>query len=141
MNPLHPADDILIRFIGPEYITKPLQAEYEKRKKISEGYCNEGFVKHILNLLNLRHFIGTEAMHTEKECAICLEYRDEFHHAPVNTCENSNCSESFHSTCLKTFSEDRLNKLKFFNIVTIDCPIPYCGSSIKFDLNCENSLQ
>lgn len=141
LSPLHPLDDVTLSFIGPEYLLKPIRETYEKNKKLSEGYDNEGFLRHICNLMNILYFPELhEGMPTEKDCAICLDYRDESTRAPFCFCENAKCQGVFHASCLQKYIEDKQHVVIFFNLVSGPCPMPYCGAYFKIDTTLFDNL-
>lgn len=139
LNPRHTLDDILITFIGPEYKVKPIRETYEINKKNSPGYDNEGFLRHILNLIELKYFLEqAEGMQTEKECSICLEYRDDLQKAPLIYCEREACEGAFHESCLQKFIADKREKMLVCEVVIGPCPMLHCGSIFRFNTNIFN---
>lgn len=122
LDPIHPQNLAQCQFMGADGIVDPL------KKKLNANLENWDMNRSVLqNLEDLLEMEFPSPNNTKKEefigeCGICYTYRLDTE-LPTKVCENAQCGQSYHQSCLhewlKTLSTSRYS----FNIVFGECPM------------------
>lgn len=123
-NPMN-IKDVHVNFIGKNEQVQKMTELYNKQDSEEE------------NIYWKLHFLRYELEEEEDQsnddkidCGICLEYYDESDKCPLIFCNNSMCSQAFHSTCLNRHL--KVSNLKILNVAVGECP--FCKFKIQINL-------
>lgn len=114
-------DDLVIEFIGPRELTSGMQEKYRDNKDNWDSEAGLYFnLKKVLDVQDFPEQI--EGMVSEKDCDICMHYRDKNDLAPLFTCNNMSCNIQFHHSCIiKWWAMQKTSNL-FHGVVKGQCP-------------------
>ena len=122
LDPNHPGNLVQCQFMGADNIVDPL------KQKLNANLENWDSHRTVLqNLEDLMEMEFPSPNNTKKEefigeCGICYTYRLGTE-LPTKVCENAQCGQSYHQSCLhewlKTLSTSRYS----FNIIFGECPM------------------
>ncbi|XP_074062701.1 E3 ubiquitin-protein ligase FANCL isoform X1 [Macrotis lagotis] len=132
VDPRHPTMLPECFFLGADHVVKPLGIKLSKNIHMWDP--ENSLLQNLKNVLEIEFPARAilEKSDFTMDCGICYAYRLEGA-IPDQVCDNSQCGQPFHQTCLYEWLRGLLTSRQSFNIIFGECP--YCSKPITLKIS------
>ncbi|XP_036607818.1 E3 ubiquitin-protein ligase FANCL [Trichosurus vulpecula] len=132
VDPRHPTMLPECFFLGADHVVKPLGIKLSKNIHMWDP--ENSLLQNLKNVLEIEFPVRAvlEKSDFTMDCGICYAYRLEGA-IPDQVCDNPQCGQPFHQTCLYEWLRGLLTSRQSFNIIFGECP--YCSKPITLKLS------
>ncbi|XP_043845769.1 E3 ubiquitin-protein ligase FANCL isoform X1 [Dromiciops gliroides] len=132
VDPRHPTMLPECFFLGADHVVKPLGIKLSKNIHMWDP--ENSLLQNLKNVLEIEFPVRAvlEKSDFTMDCGICYAYRLEGA-IPDQVCDNAQCGQPFHQTCLYEWLRGLLTSRQSFNIIFGECP--YCSKPITLKMS------
>ncbi|XP_051831280.1 E3 ubiquitin-protein ligase FANCL isoform X1 [Antechinus flavipes] len=132
VDPRHPTMLPECFFLGADHVVKPLGIKLSKNIHMWDP--ENSLLQNLKNVLEIEFPVRAilEKSDFTMDCGICYAYRLDGA-IPDQVCDNSQCGQPFHQTCLYEWLRGLMTSRQSFNIIFGECP--YCSKPITLKMS------
>ncbi|XP_074143081.1 E3 ubiquitin-protein ligase FANCL isoform X1 [Sminthopsis crassicaudata] len=132
VDPRHPTMLPECFFLGADHVVKPLGIKLSKNIHMWDP--ENSLLQNLKNVLEIEFPVRgiLEKSDFTMDCGICYAYRLDGA-IPDQVCDNSQCGQPFHQTCLYEWLRGLMTSRQSFNIIFGECP--YCSKPITLKMS------
>uniref|UniRef100_G3VYJ7 E3 ubiquitin-protein ligase FANCL n=1 Tax=Sarcophilus harrisii TaxID=9305 RepID=G3VYJ7_SARHA len=132
VDPRHPTMLPECFFLGADHVVKPLGIKLSKNIHMWDP--ENSLLQNLKNVLEIEFPVRAtlEKSDFTMDCGICYAYRLDGA-IPDQVCDNFQCGQPFHQTCLYEWLRGLMTSRQSFNIIFGECP--YCSKPITLKMS------